>query len=161
MGRAKQLTKKEKDQIQYLFIRNKSLRFLNKFFFDFFQICHFSISFLLFCSTISRKIKRSRNAIKKFVNSIGKYKKIVENRGRKRVTTNKEANLIVRCASNNQKSARQIKTENNLSQSTRTIQRIIRSSKKIQKIKFMKKPVLTKKHRECRLQFVHDYISFE
>ena len=60
MGRAKQLTKKEKNQIQYLFIRNKSLRFLNKFFFLIFS--KYAIFQFHFCFFVVQSREKLREA---------------------------------------------------------------------------------------------------
>jgi transposase len=107
---------------------------------------------------IAKKIKRSANVVNNYL-KLGKKYGLKGCRGRKSSVRPTLKKRIIHLACQELKSSTQIKDELQLSQSTRTIQRILRKSPTVIYKKFESKPALTEAQKEKRLSFAKKSIQ--
>lgn len=135
MGRGKTLTKVERAQVDVLNNENCSMR------------------------EIARRLRRSDYVIRNYLRNKENYDQ--KRKGRTATaTTERERRKILRIASNSAATARQIRDVVGTSASVRTVQRILKKSPHIRRLKLKKKPVLTARHKENRLQFARQHIQW-
>jgi transposase len=131
MPRGKGLSDVEKGQIDVLYQDGKSQR------------------------EIAKRIgNRSRNAVYNYIHSANKPN--IEQRGRKRKLSDRDERSVVRCASNQSLSCREIAVECGLAVNRMTIDRTLQRND-LKYAKLQRKPRLTKAHKAARSAFANDY----
>lgn len=110
-------------------------------------------------SQIASKINRSRKVITNYLNDPENYGKHFKG-GIKTATTERERRSILKIASNSAFSAAKIRERAGCTSSIRTVQRILKCAKHLQRRKMLKKPVLKAIHKEKRLAFARHHMSW-
>lgn len=126
MGRAKQLSTREKGKIDAYSDLNLSI------------------------TDISRRIRRSFNVVKSYLQNKENYGH--NYKGRQKKLSTRDRRRLCRAASNSTKTSRMLKSELNLNVSRHTICRELKD-KKIVHQKVQRRPNLTPTHKEARLNF--------
>ena len=108
---------------------------------------------------ISRRCNRSRDAIRRCLT--GKPRAIQKKKmGRPRKLTNYEQRRLVRLASNNMVSAKELQTILGLSVTTRTLQRMLKSVSWLKYKKMKRRIGLTPLHKEQRLIWAETHVTW-
>lgn len=108
---------------------------------------------------IAQRIGRSPRVINNFFSDPERYGKN-QTGGIKTATTERERRAILREAANSSLTARQIGSNVGTSASVWTIRRILKSSPTLKRLRLKKKPVLTPRHQEGRLNFAREHMSW-
>lgn len=136
MGRGKPLTESEKSKISTL--KDYTSLSINK---------------------IAKEIHRSKHVVLNFINNRENYGKNYKN-GRPSTVSPTQKRLLIRCAANSFKSARQLKNENNLALGIRRVQQILSGSQHLKYKKMKRKPMLSAANIEGRKKFALDHIHW-
>jgi hypothetical protein len=75
-------------------------------------------------------------------------------------TTNRERRNILRQASNSSCTARKVKEAVHSTTSLRSVQRIIKKCANLKRRRLQKKPLLTQRHKENRLNFARNHMDW-
>lgn len=134
MPRGKLLSEKEKGEIEAFYQENVGIR------------------------GIARRIGRSHHVVLNYLKNPTGYGKTAKKHHKSKVS-DRQIRLIVRTASNSQKSLAQIKQELNLSVCRETIRQVLIKSPYIKRAKKTKAPKLTLSHIERRLNFAKTNMS--
>ncbi|GJQ87024.1 hypothetical protein Trydic_g12604 [Trypoxylus dichotomus] len=134
MGRGKTLTEAERAQADTLNNENYSIK------------------------EIVRRLKSSDYPICNYLHEKENYRQKRKGRTAKE-TTEQERRKIIRIASNSAATARQIWDAAGTT-SVRAVQRVLKQSSHIRRLKLKKKPDLTAQHRESRLNFARQHIQW-
>lgn len=108
---------------------------------------------------IAKKINRSKTVVTSFLKDPLKYGS-KKRTGRKRKVDERAKRHILRAASNKSISCAKIITELNLKVSRWTINRVIKRSNILKKKKKKRSPVLSKLHKEFRLKWAKDHMTW-
>lgn len=108
---------------------------------------------------IARKLNRSKTVVNNYLADPQNYGKNQKGRTAQ-ATTSREKRLILRIASNSTQSATKIRSKSGVSASISTVRRIIRKDGTIQRRKLKKKPVLKQVHKELRMNFATEHVSW-
>uniref|UniRef100_A0A8R1E9S1 Tc3 transposase DNA binding domain-containing protein n=1 Tax=Caenorhabditis japonica TaxID=281687 RepID=A0A8R1E9S1_CAEJA len=102
---------------------------------------------------ISRYVKKSRSAIRSYLNNPLNYGKNIST-GRPRKVTSRDERNIIRVVSDSPKSLNDVRAELNLSVCKQTVHNVITRSGTIVRQKMAKVPKMTDRHKTARLDFV-------
>lgn len=108
---------------------------------------------------IAEKTGRSANVIWNFLRNKENYGRNQKG-GVKTATTERERRNIVRIASNSAMTARRIGEEAGSSASVWTVRRVLKASSILKRLRLKKKPLLTQRHQEARLQFARYHMNW-
>lgn len=108
---------------------------------------------------VAKRIKRSANVVDNFVRVKENYG-IKKSPGRPRALSKRQERAILRVASNSMLSASAIAKEAGVKTNVRNIQRLLKTSPIRSRRKLKKKPPLTSKHVDARLQFAQNHMSW-
>lgn len=108
---------------------------------------------------IAKEIGRSKDVVRNFLQNRENYGKNYTT-GRPSAITSTEKRQLIRSASNSFKSARQLKSENDLSVGVRSIQKILSGSQHLKYEKMKRKPMLSKVNIAGRLKFALDHLRW-
>ena len=111
---------------------------------------------------IAKKINRSHSVVDNFIRLKENYNK-KKSTGRPEKLSNRDKRIILRNASNSALSVRNIMDESAIDRtktSVRTVQRFLKKSPNIKRKKMQKKPPLTKRHQQQRLNFAQEKMSW-
>lgn len=108
---------------------------------------------------IAGRINRSSRVVNNFVRNMENYGKNYRG-GIQTATTERERRNILREASNSCCTARKIKQAVQSTASLRTVQRIIKKCAHLKRRRLQKKPVLTQRHKENRLNFARNHMGW-
>lgn len=108
---------------------------------------------------IAKEVNRNEKVVRNFLKNPENYGKN-KHTGRKSTVSTAQKRLLIRSAANNFKSARQLKTENNLSVGVRRVRQILNGSDRLKYKKMKRKPMLSPANIEGRKNFALDYIHW-
>lgn len=108
---------------------------------------------------IAKEIGRSKNVVGNFLKNRENYGKNYVN-GRPSTITSVQKRRLIRSAANSFKSARQLKSENDLPIGPRRIQKILSGSQHLKYTRMKRKPMLSKSNIEGRLKFALDHLRW-
>ena len=108
---------------------------------------------------IAKKINRSKTVVTNFLKDPLKYGSR-KRTGRRRKVDERTKRLIIRTASNKSISCANIIHDLNLKLSRWTINRVIKKSKILKKMKKKHSPPLTKSHKDLRLKWAKDHMTW-
>jgi hypothetical protein len=107
---------------------------------------------------IAARINRSPRVVNNFVRNVENYGKNYSG-GIQTATTNREKRNILRQASNSSCTARKVKQAVHSTASLRTVQRIKKCAH-LKRRRLQKKPLLTQRHKENRLNFARNHMDW-
>lgn len=108
---------------------------------------------------ISKKVRRSRCAIRNFIQNKDTYGNNFVGRT-KTAVTERESRRIWKKASNSIQTCREIQQELNVNASLRTVQRIIKRNQNLKRMKLKRKPPLKNHHKVARVTFAENHVSW-
>lgn len=108
---------------------------------------------------IAKEVSRSEKVVRNFLKNRQIYGKTPVS-GRPPVVTVAEKRKLLRVASNNSASAREIRDESGVTVSVRRVQQILHDSSHLKHKKMKKKPMLSKDNIEQRLKFAISHMSW-
>lgn len=108
---------------------------------------------------IARRLHRSDHCIRNFLRDPDNYA-IPKGQGRPKAVSTRDRRAILRVASHSSATARAIATEAGVHTHVRNVQRILKQSPTIKRKKMLKKPPLSIRHKQARLAFAEEHISW-
>ena len=108
---------------------------------------------------IAKKLKRSSNVVNNFLRSPENYGKRVQ-KGRPAALSERDKRSILKIASNSMLTARQIVAEAGIQTNVRNVQRLIKKSKRIKRLRIKRKPALKVIHRTRCLSFAKQHLHW-